>query len=391
MIKNISKLDLVIKIGDVHAGCYSNSSEWFDNTKQLIYGFIIPFVKHVIKKYPDRNVKVLFMGDWFDIKQAVSTIIENESITMMEKLAELCDILGIIGNHDCPSPNNTEINSVRCFYHIEGVQFYPKPTVLETVLGEKVLLMSYNSTKEKEKEIIDSFEADYLCCHTEIAGFHYEGKPVEESKHNHIEDFKKFKRVYSGHIHKKQSKDNILFMGTPRQVRANELNNENGIYLVDYKNQKEFFIENTLSPKFKAINIFTLMNMKLSEANEYVKNAYVTVVCPSNLMYKLSPYKINGVLSDYKNIDHKTLSDGIEKWNPLNPPGGFPIVESGGIDLESISIPNRLRAFIEQLENVKIGKQFIGLNESVKPKLVEYIDRLYKAADTKVGAAEMDM
>jgi len=390
MIKNLSKIDLLVVIGDIHAGCYSNSAEWFDNTKQLFYQFIFPFIKHVIKKYPDRNVKVLLTGDFFDIKQAVSTVIESESITIMEQLSELVEVLMMVGNHDCPSPHNTEINSVKPFYHINNVQVYPKTAILSTVTDEKILLMSYNSTKEKEKEIIDSNDAEYLFAHTEIAGFHYEGKPVEESKHNKIEDFAKFKRVYSAHIHKKQSKENILFLGTPRQVRANEFNNENGIYLIDFKEQKEYFIENKISPKFKVINVFTLMNMKLSEANEFVKNSYVTVVCPTNLMYKLNPHKIDQVLSEFKEIKHTNLSNKELGFDPAKPES-MKFDGINGLDLESISIKNRFVSFIDQLSQVKIGKQFIEIDEAVKPALKDYIGKLYTSAETKIEDVEIKL
>jgi hypothetical protein len=384
MIRNPSKLDLVIMVGDIHTGNYSSSQEWFSNTKELFFKFIMPFVNYVKAKHPDRNVKLMLMGDFFDIKQSISVLIQSESITIMESLVELCEVMMIVGNHDMVTLENNEINSVKAFFHIDGVQVYTKPTIVETVSGEKILLMSYNKRKEKEKEIIDSHDADYLFAHTEIAGFHYEGVSVDESKHNHIEDFKKFKKVYSGHIHKKQSKENILFIGTPRQVRANEIDNENGIYLIDFKEQKEYYIENNVSPKFKAINIFSILNMKLSEANKFVENSYVTVICPSNLMYKLSPYKINQVLSGYKSISHDTPTTkaNIDKDKLMLP-------ELNSLDLQATSIEEKLVQYIEQLTSARVGKQFVQISDQTRAVLKDYTLKLYKAAESKVVDTEI--
>lgn len=386
MIRNPSKLDLVIMVGDIHTGNYSSSQEWFLNTKELFFKFIMPFVNYVKAKHPDRNVKLMLMGDFFDIKQSISVLIQSESITIMESLVELCEVMMIVGNHDMVTLENNEINSVKAFFHIDGVQVYTKPTIVETVSGEKILLMSYNKRKEKEKEIIDSHDADYLFAHTEIAGFHYEGVSVDESKHNRIEDFKKFKKVYSGHIHKKQSKENILFIGTPRQVRANEIDNENGIYLIDFKEQKEYYIENNISPKFKAINIFSILNMKLSEANKFVENSYVTIICPSNLMYKLSPYKINQVLSGYKSISHDTPTTkaNIDKDKLVLP-------ELNSLDLQATSIEEKLVQYIEQLTSAKVGKQFVQITDQTRNVLKDYTLKLYKAAESKVVDSEITL
>lgn len=403
MIKEHKPIDKIIPIGDLHFGFKSNSHEWLNIMKQFFYILFIPFLEQIKERQKDgEHIVVLFEGDINDNKQLINNLIQNEQITIFEEIAKIFPVYVYIGNHDTPFKDKVDIgsdnkenkrfvNSCRSLGLIENVQVYDEPHILECNNGEKILLLPYQSNPDKELETINHYldlhEKDglYGFGHTEISGFHYEGIPVDESKHNPISAFKRFKKFYSGHIHKKQEIDNIMFTGTPYQTRKNEIKNEVGFHLIDFNEGKEYWIENKISPKHKQLSLFKLMDMKLSEANKFVENNFVDVVAPSSLIYKVNFSEVTNVLSGYREIDHRTVSEKTTLDLEA-------LMGEGGLDnFEKIDVESKLPEYIDQLTTVKIGKNYVDITDMVRDKLKEAILKLHKAADSKVGDEELEL
>jgi len=226
-------------------------------------------------------------------------------------------------------------------------------------------------------------EGGYMMGHNAVSGFHYEGKEVERKGHMEISEFSHLGHVWMGHIHKRQSKENVSFIGSPNQVRKIEYGNEEvGLTVVKFGKVgfKEAFVPNSLSPKYKRINVFKLMNMRLSEANAFVKNSYLTMVVPSNLAYKLDVAKVGDVLSGYKSIEEPKFLEARERDDVD--------FEVSGDSVESVEvdIPKQGDAYIDQMKAVVIDKQHVVIGDGLKVKLKETFEKLYKAAEQNAKA-----
>lgn len=385
MIRSHKTIDKVILVGDIHFGAFSNSQEWLIDTVAMFRDFIIPVVRKVVDKYGKEKTTIIFEGDINDIKQAISTIVQNKQIEIFEILAQLADIYILTGNHDTPYKENPTINSIKSLGLIDGIHIVEGPERYEIVGGRSIGMMPWVYSKDVELSYIDKLDTNYLVAHTEIFGFHYEGVPVEESKHNPISAFAKYDRVYSGHIHKKQEKDNILFTGTPRQLKRSEINNENGIYYIDFEARKETFIPNNISPKFKIIPLLKLMEMKISEANEFVRNSYVTVVVPSDLTYKVDISTLSTILSGFRTIEPLSMSTkdadkDIEQ---------FVASVGGEMQIGSVLIPEKLKEYLNEIEAVRINsEQIVSLDDDLRNKLSDSLIKLYYQAESKVEIFE---
>lgn len=387
MVKILKPLDHIFLISDLHFGLASNSYEWLDYTRMFFHKFLIPTLRDYLKKYPD--LVLVVAGDINNIKDQIDNLILSEEIEIFEELASILPVLAFPGNHDSPflgkksmGDDKRYVNSCRSIGLIENVQIFNKPIELPCTDG-KVLLVPFQSSKEKELEIIQSCSADvnYCIMHTSIEGFFYEGKKVDADKSNKREDFKKFKRVFSGHVHKRQDEGNIEFIGAPYHTKTSECDNQCGITFFNFTDGTETYVENTVSPRFKEISIFKILEMTVPEANNFINNAFVEVYVPSNLMYKMNMNSITEKLTGYRSFELTTVSDKIK--------AGKQEIDENLYVYKNINIQEKLVEFIAEMDEAKLDKNFIKVTDGIRKNLKETVENLHKAAEQKFAEKEL--
>jgi hypothetical protein len=88
-------------------------------------------------------------------------------------------------------------------------------------------------TEEQWDEVCDlGKNADYLFAHLELNGFLMNDHYRMEHGHSHKE-LKKYSRVFTGHYHSYQEKDNVVYTGTPIPMSMNEANRDMGVWVLD--------------------------------------------------------------------------------------------------------------------------------------------------------------
>lgn len=373
MVAQHKPLDIVITVGDVHAGMYSNSYEKFDVVKSFFMDQLIPKIIEIKSQNPGRNVTLILLGDTFDIKQQISIVIQNSMIDIMELMSYHVDVYVMVGNHDMPIADNPNINSIKILKFVPGIELVDKPCVLSDVNGKFHVLIPYNNTKEKEMDVISEFTLPdtTLYCHTEIAGFHYEGVPVDHSKHNKISDFSNFLRVISGHIHKKQEINNILFTGTPYHIRKGEDGNDTGYYIFDYKNGTETYVENTTSPRYVTVDYEFFLDMDFIDAEQLIKNNYVDVKTPYNLSNPIEKIKLiekyASLCRSFEFSSRKPTDIKIEN-----------LIGTNGVDVKPISIQSTITDFFKDTKTFKAQKNSYTISDEEKNVMKERILKSYE-------------
>lgn len=375
MIKEHKKLNKVVVVGDIHAGMYSNSYEKFEIVKSFFYDQLIPYLIKLKQEFSNDNLTLIMLGDTFDIKQQISVVIQNSVIGIFEELSSILDTYVLVGNHDMPIASNPNINSIRILNHIENIQVVSDENGLSLVdlKDRNHYLFPYNNSAEKEKNIIDSLaDGSILYMHTEIAGFHYEGVPVDASKHNQISDFNKFKQIISGHIHKKQEILNILFTGTPYHIRKGEDGNEPGYWLFDFSKDEieREYIENKVSPRYIKLDYEFFRDSDESDIIPIIENNYVDIKTPYTLT---APIEKVALIEKYGN-KCKTLEFTARKPTDLKLEN---IIGSNGIELDNFSISSTISEFFKDNNSFKSGKNSYILDEKTKRELEEKILESY--------------
>lgn len=239
---------------DIHFG-RKNSS---DEHNQDCFNFV-KFMKEYVETHEIDHIG--FLGDWFEVRGSIS----GKTLDWSYKAAKLIDSIGIpvffiVGNHDLHNRNNRDIFNTRHFAEFKNFYIINEFTIVnDTMLFAPYMFQEeYNMLSEIKKE---NPNVSLLFGHLDIQGFVLTGE-FNVSTHGLTQDsFGDFKRVYSGHYHKRQTNKNITYIGNPFPMDYSDANDyDRGFMVYDIENDLEQFVNWKECP--------TYVKVKLSEALE---------------------------------------------------------------------------------------------------------------------------
>lgn len=243
-------------LGDTHIGLgYPNKMDkWLNIHKEYFSEFLIPFLKNNVKE----GDRIVHLGDLLDNRDIIPINILNYTMNIVEEISNIAPMHILIGNHDCWSRSSTETNSIRPLRYIPNVFIYDKETIVEFD-GKKILMMPFIEDKNEQISIIsENKNCEYLFCHSDLNGckMHLTSAANKNLNKIDIEEFVYFKKVFSGHIHIRQSNKNFEFVGSNFQMDRNDYNDQKGITILDLESGESTFVANKTSPIFKKVAIF---------------------------------------------------------------------------------------------------------------------------------------
>ena len=304
---NLDNIGKVFLVGDLHLGIRNNSVEWAEIQKK----FLLETLPNSAKAHgfnPDRDILIL-EGDIFHSRESINVRIQNDSMEIFSKLSNFFKrgIYIILGNHDVYYKDSNEINSVRHLSHLaDNIKVFEKPEVL-TLNGKSNWLML---PWVEDLKALSTYVEDYsdLCqtvvCHADIKGLKFN----RWTKVEHVieaSSLSKYRRVYSGHIHHRQERGNILYTGTPYQMDRGDRGNTKGFYIVDMdQDGKETFVENLVSPNYVKFDVCELLNMNLSQISDILTNNLVDVMIEIGLSNKIP---ISQFISKIESIKYRKI------------------------------------------------------------------------------------
>lgn len=267
----------VILISDIHLGIRNASFEWIENMTKYFDNFFIP----LIRKYKEAGDKciVIVAGDYYDNRQHIDINVMNVGAEIMQKIAAEVEVFVSIGNHDIYKKKEVDISSVKIFKLFKNVKLIERLTTLETAENRKFLIVPWvGDAKEETKILTRNKNVDFYILHSDIAGFKYDnGRQIVNGVNiSTIEG----KKIYSGHIHKRQSTDVATYIGSPYHLKRSDIGNSKGIYsiVISPDGVKEEFVENNYSPKYLKVPIEDILDYTLDKVKKIVYNNYVDII-----------------------------------------------------------------------------------------------------------------
>ena len=209
----------------------------------------------------------------------------------------------ILGNHDVYYKDRTDTHSLEGFNKIySNFHIYEKPEIL-TINSHKFLMLPWiENLTELKNQIKLNKSAKYVFCHADFKGFSF--NKVQKLEHGlEQEDVYSFKRIYSGHIHIRQEKGNILYVGTPYEMDRGDRGNQKGFYVLDVSGKEiiEKFVPNEFSPKYLKFDILDLLNLTPNEITEKFNNNFIDVLIESEFSKKFPISQFTELVKGYGN------------------------------------------------------------------------------------------
>ena len=165
-------------------------------------------------------------------------------LVFMDKLKdEGIEMHCILGNHDVYYRNTNAVNSVRELFSNDLI-IYEEPAVVNFD-GLDIALLPWvcNENYDQSMNFIKTASAPILIGHLELDGYDVM-RGVKFDGGMDAKLFNRFERVFSGHFHCRQERDNIYYMGTQYQITFTDLNETKGFHILDTDTRDTTFIEN---------------------------------------------------------------------------------------------------------------------------------------------------
>lgn len=215
---------------DIHWGAKNNCSIHNKNCEDFITWILEEAKKHDAET-------CIFMGDWHNNRHSLHVSTMNYSLDNMERLNEAFEkFYFILGNHDLYYREKRDISSIAFGRNLKNVHIIDEPTLIgDTAFIPWLVGDEWKSMKD--------LKARYVFGHFELPGYMMNAM-VEMPDHGTLKDtdFASPDYVFSGHFHKRQAKDKIVYIGNafPHNF-ADAWDDDRGYMLLENGKEPVFF------------------------------------------------------------------------------------------------------------------------------------------------------
>lgn len=205
----------IVMLTDTHFGIKSGSMGWFRAQRDFIYKQFIPYLQGL--KNDDESVIIIHLGDVFDSRSSIPTIIAHEVHDMFDTISSIYPIYIIQGNHDGASPVDRKYNTNQLILRdIKNVRLVNETTLLDIDGLDKqiVLLPWFDQEPMSPTEYTEKYKGHHIFTHSDIIM----GNP------------KLYTNVFSGHVHKPYINGKVRNLGSCFATDFHDANQDRYFY-----------------------------------------------------------------------------------------------------------------------------------------------------------------
>lgn len=245
-------LKKVLCFTDIHFGRKQNSEVHNQDC--------LDFIDWMISVYKDRGDidAIIFLGDWHEHRSAINGMTLNFSYSGAERLNRLgVPVFVIVGNHDLYLRSSRDYYTTVQFGALENFIVVDNEVV---TVNDKFAIFPFMF--EHEYPLLKKYSKYPVWFgHFEFKGFVVTGDTKVLDHGPEHTTFKKQRKIFSGHFHKRQAKDNVRYIGNTFPADFSDANDvERGCMVYDLESDVETYYSWPDCPKYA--------KMKLSEVLE---------------------------------------------------------------------------------------------------------------------------
>jgi len=260
---------------DIHFGLKSNSA----THNQDCEDFVDWFIAEAKKEGCDTGI---FLGDWHHNRNSLNMLTMVSSVKALEKLGQAFEHFYFFpGNHDLYYKDKRDVHSVDWGRHIPGVTIVNEITTI----GDTTMVPWLIGEEWKKMEKLTS---RYVFGHFELPLFMMNAM-VQMPDHGELQasNFKNPEYVFSGHFHKRQAKQNIVYIGNafPHNY-ADAWDDDRGMMILEHGGKPQYRVWPD-APKFKTVKLSQLID----EGDDLIKSkTYLRVGIDIDISYEEASY-----------------------------------------------------------------------------------------------------
>lgn len=242
---------------DIHFGKKNNSEQH----NQDCLDFIEWFCQELEK---DEDIdSIVFGGDWFENRSSLDVKTLNYSYEGAKMLNDLgVPIFFLVGNHDLYQRHTRDIFSTAVFHELANFKVIQKPTVIKK-LGDGTLLSPF-LFEEEYPALIKHKDLQCWWGHFEFRGFQITGYNMVMQHGPEAAMFEGPDRIFSGHFHKRQVRDNVVYFGNSFPMDFGDAGDAaRGMVVYDYIEDKVEFKDWKECPKYVKVSLSDLVDNDL--------------------------------------------------------------------------------------------------------------------------------
>lgn len=270
---------------DLHAGAKSNSISFNEDC--------IKFVEWFIETAHNNNCDIcLFLGDFFNNRTSTNNLTGDYGLRCMRLLSDAFDrVILLIGNHDSYFKDNISVTSLNWASHLPNIE------IVNEIKSEGNVTFAPWLVGNDHKKLLKT-TGKYLFGHFELPNFLMNGlvrmPDVGELTRDQLHVYD---HVFSGHFHKRQTQDNITYIGNAFPHNYGDAwDDERGMMILPWGEQPQF-ISWPGAPKYKVLNLSQLVN----DPEKYLEaNSYIRVKLDLDITYEEASYIKENLSKSYK-------------------------------------------------------------------------------------------
>lgn len=274
---------------DIHWGAKSNSELHNQDCERFIDWFC-----DNVRADPEID-NIIFLGDWYENRSALNVMTLNYAHRGAEKLNSLgLPVYFIIGNHDLYHRHTREVYSPITMGVFDNFKVINEPEVIDSV-GDGILVCPY-LFHDEYKNLVQHTKVKTWWGHFEFAGFVITGHNVVMPTGPQAADFAGPKRIFSGHFHKRQIKNNVVYIGNTFPTTYGDAGDtDRGMVVYEHDSDSLEFINWPDCPQY----IKTKMSDILDESVTLAEQARVKCVVDVPISFEESTYLRQSFIEKY--------------------------------------------------------------------------------------------
>lgn len=239
---------------------------------------------------------VAFLGDWNENRSALNVATLNYSYKGAKKLNDLgVPVYFVVGNHDLYHRHSREVHSVVPFNEFSNFILIEHPTLVEDIHGG-VLFVPY-LFHEEYTSLGTYLNVPLWAGHFEFKGFEVTGYGMKMPTGPDPKDFHGPKHIVSGHFHKRQADQNVVYIGNCFPMDFGDAGDTSrGLMIYDHVKEDMSFIDWPDCPKYVKVTLSSLLDGSV----KMYPNARVKCIADIAITFEESTYLRQKFTEDYK-------------------------------------------------------------------------------------------